>query len=311
VNLLSLADWTRDQIERVVRRALALRRDRRGHEATLAGKTLLMLFEKPSLRTRVSFEVAMLELGGHAIHYDLGMSPWRRGKESPEDTARTASRYVDALMARLHRREDLEALARGATVPLVNGLTDLEHPCQALGDLATLADRFGEVQGLTVAYLGDAHNNVAHSLMDACSLTGVHLRLAFPEGGAYGPAAEVLLRARRAAALEGARLDLLHDAGEAVRGADAVYTDTWMSYHHAPERAEERHRALEPFRVTQSLLAGAAAHAVFLHCLPATRGAEVEAAVIDGPQSVVFDQAEMRLHSEKAILLALLAPGTL
>jgi ornithine carbamoyltransferase len=309
MNFLSLADWTPRQIEALVDLALAMKRDPATYRGALEGRTLLMLFEKPSLRTRVSFEVAMLQLGGHAIHYDLGMSPWRRGKESAEDTARTASRYADALLARLYRREDLEALAHGARVPVINGLTDLEHPCQALGDLATLEERFGRLEGLVLAYVGDAHNNVAHSLMDGCAQMGVNLRLGFPAGSGFAPASEVLLRARRAAALTGARLDLFHDAREAVRGADAVYTDTWMSYHTPEDRAEARHRALEPFRVDAHLMDEAAPHARFLHCLPALRGAEVDAEVIDGPRSAVFDQAEMRLHSQKALLLTLLGAG--
>jgi ornithine carbamoyltransferase len=309
LNLLSLDDWTPERIDALVDHALALAEDPAPARDALRGKTLLMLFEKPSLRTRVSFEVAMLQLGGHAIHYDLGMSPWRRGKETPEDTARTASRYVDAIMVRLYRSEDLAALARGATVPLVNGLTDLEHPCQALGDLATLKARFGRLRGLRLAYLGDARSNVTHSLMDGCARTGVDLHLAFPSEPGFAPAAEVLRRARRAASASGARLELHHDARAAVRGADAVYTDSWMSYHVPAEAAEARCRALEPYRVTLERMAEAAPHAVFLHCLPAQRGMEQDANVIDGPRSIVFDQAEMRLHTEKALLLHLLGDG--
>lgn len=306
MNLLSLSSWPAARIRAVVEAALELKAHPARSAGALAGRILLMLFEKPSLRTRVSFEVAMLQLGGHAIHYDLGGSPWRVGKETPEDTARTASRYVDAILARLHRSEDLEALARGASVPLINGLTDLEHPCQALGDMATLLSRFGRLQGLALAYLGDGLNNVTHSLIDACAALGVHLRVGCPATPGYAPLAAVLLRARSIASGSGARLEVVHDPRAAVAGADAVYTDTWMSYHIPAERRGERYRALEPFRVTRELLAEAGPKAVFLHCLPAMRGVEQTAEVIDGPQSLVFEQAEMRLHTEKALLRLLL-----
>lgn len=309
MNLLSLSDWSPECLEALLRMALAMKADPERYRSALAGRVLLMIFEKPSLRTRVSFEVAMLQLGGHAIHYDLEHSPWRRGKETPEDTARTASRYVDALMARLYRQDDLLALARGARVPLINGLTDVEHPCQALGDLATLLERHGRLQGLTLAYVGDALNNVTHSLMDGCARTGVNLRIGCPAQPGYAPKAAVLARARAAARATGARIDLLHDAATVVAGAQAVYTDTWMSYHIAPERQAERYAALAPFQVTAALLAQAAPDAVFMHCLPALRGAEQTTEVLDGPRSIVFDQAEMRLHTEKALLLTLLGPS--
>lgn len=308
MNLLSLADWPPERIRAVVEAALAMRQHPGAYEGALRGRVLLMLFEKPSLRTRVSFEVAMLQLGGHAIPYDLGHSPWRAGKETPEDTARTASRYVDGILARLHSTADLEALARGASVPLINGLTDLEHPCQALGDMATLLHETGRLAGLTLAYVGDGDNNVTHSLLDACGALGVHLRVGCPAAPGFRPRALVLARARARAQATGARLEVLHDARAAVAGADAVYTDTWMSYHIPPERRGERYRLLEPFRVTEDLLDAAGPQAVFLHCLPALRGVEQTAEVLDGPRSRVFLQAEMRLHSEKALLRLLLCP---
>ncbi len=299
MNLVSLSEWPRERIEDVVRFGLEIKRAPERYASALAGRTLLMIFQKPSLRTRVSFEAAMLQCGGHAIHYDLSMSPWSLGKETAADTAKTASRYVDAIMARLFRRADMRELAEAATVPVINGLTDFEHPCQAIGDLTTLLERRGTLDGARLAYVGDGRNNVTHSLIDACARTGVALTVGCPPGAEYAPDPAVLARS------PGARV--VNDARGAVAGADAVYTDTWMSYHIPVEERDRRTRALAPFRVTRELMAAAAPGAIFMHCLPALRGAEVVDEVIDGPESVVFDQAENRLHSEKAILITLLA----
>jgi ornithine carbamoyltransferase len=307
-HLVSLADWTREQVEEVVRVGHLVKEDPARFAGALRGRALLMMFEKPSLRTRLSFEAAMLRTGGHAVHYDLAGSPLGKGKETPGDTARVASRFVDAIMARLFRQEVLEEMARHATVPVVNGLTDAEHPCQALADLLTLRERFGRLAGLRLAFVGDGNNNVTHSLLDAGSKTGVSVAVGCPEEAAYLPSPAVVERARRTAAVTGARVEIVHDAAEAVRGADAVYTDTWTSYHHPPEAREERHRALAPFRVTGALMDRAGRDAIFLHCLPAERGAEVVSAVLDGPRSAVLEQAENRLHAQEALLLLLLAP---
>jgi ornithine carbamoyltransferase len=307
-HLVSLADWTREQVEAVVRLGALVKAGPAGYATALRGKVLLMMFEKPSLRTRLSFEAAMLQAGGHAIHYDLAGSPLGKGKETVADTARTASRFVSAIMARLYRQEDLAEMARHATVPVVNGLTDAEHPCQVLADLLTLRERRGHLAGLKVAFTGDGNNNVTHSLLDGCSRTGVHVAVACPEEKGFLPDPRVLERCRRTAAATGARVEVVHDPALAVKGADAVYADTWFSYHHAKEAREERRRVLEPFRVTAGLMEKAGPDALFLHCLPAERGCEVEAEVIDGPRSAVFDQAENRLHAQKALLLMLLAP---
>ncbi len=308
MHLLSLGDWTREQVEDAVRLAVLLKAGPRGYGTALRGRILLMMFEKPSLRTRLSFEAAMLQTGGHAIYYDLAGSPLGKGKETIADTVRAASRFVGAIMARLYRQADLEEMARWSGVPVINGLTDLEHPCQILGDLLTLKERHGHLAGLKIAFLGDGNNNVTHSLMDGCAKTGVNFALACPEAQEYLPRTAVLERARRAASGSGARVEVLHDAREAVAGADAVYADTWLSYHLAADQREERTRLLDPFRVTEGVMAAARPDAVFMHCLPAERGAEVEAAVIDGPRSIVFDQAENRLHAQKAVLLRLLNP---
>jgi ornithine carbamoyltransferase len=304
MNLLSLSDWSRDQIEEVLKLADYVKKRPREYAQEMAGRTLLMMFQKPSLRTRVSFEVAMLQMGGHAVHYDLSGSPWAHGKETASDTARTASRYVDAIMARLYRQQDLVGLAEGATVPVINGLTDVEHPCQALGDLMTIRERFGK-QRVKVAYVGDGLNNVTHSLMHGCGKMGLEVVVACPEDPAYAPDPTVMLRAWAFAKESGGHVDVVHDAVEAVEGASVVYTDTWMSYHVAEEERAGRMRDLKPFAVTPELMEKAAKNAVFMHCLPAQRETEVAAAVIDGPRSAVWEQAENRLHTEKAVLISL------
>ncbi|MBI3854841.1 MAG: ornithine carbamoyltransferase [Planctomycetes bacterium] len=305
-HFISIADWSRPKLEELLRLSFSLKEYPEQHAHSLDGRVLLMMFQKPSLRTRVSFETAMARLGGHAIAYDLSASPWGHGRETAADTARTASRYVDAIMARLFSHDDMLALAAHSSVPVINGLSDLEHPCQALGDLMTLQEQFGSLQGLRLAYVGDGNNNVTHSLLDACSRMGIHLSIGCPRGQEFEPDAKVLARARGAAVENGARIEIGHDARAAVAGANAVYTDTWMSYHIAPERREQRELALLPFRVTTPLMQAARRDAVFMHCLPAWRGKELDADVIDGPQSIVFAQAENRLYTEKAILLSLI-----
>jgi ornithine carbamoyltransferase len=306
VNFLTLADWTPPRIEELLRFAVAIKKHPDEYRRSLSGRVLLMMFQKPSLRTRISFESAMARLGGHAIVYDLASSPWGQGRETPADTARSASRYVDAILARLFSHDDLLALAANASVPVINGLTDLEHPCQALGDLLTLQEKFGRLRGIRMAYVGDANNNVTHSLLDACSKTGIHLSIGCPPGVEFEPAPPILARARGFASESGARLQVVHDPHAAVTGADAVYTDTWMSYHIPAERREHREEMLRPFRVTSALMNAAKSQAVFMHCLPAWRGKELDADVIDGQQSIVFSQAESRLYTEKAILLSLI-----
>lgn len=305
-HFLSIADWTGPKLEEFLRLAVSMKEYPEQYVRGLEGRVLLMMFQKPSLRTRVSFESAMVRLGGHAIAFDLASSPWGHGRETPADTAKSASRYVDGIMARLFSHDDLLALAAHSSVPVINGLTDLEHPCQALGDLMTLQEEFGHLRGLQLAYVGDANNNVTHSLLDACSKLGLHLSIGCPPGSEFEPAPQILARARSFAADSGARLEVLHDARAAVTGAHAVYTDTWMSYHIPIERRESREATLLPFRVTTALMEQARPEARFMHCLPAWRGKELDAEVLDGPRSIVFSQAENRLHTEKALLLSLI-----
>ena len=306
MNLISLTDWTRENLEEIIASGAHIKQYPEHYAQTLAGCILLMIFEKPSLRTRVSFESAMLQMGGHSIYYDLGMSPLGSGKETIADTARTASRYVQGIMARMFRRADMEELGRYATVPVINGLTDHEHPCQALGDLLTIQEHKGTLQGIRLAYVGDGNNNVTHSLLHACSKMGMEMTVGCPPEQAFQPLPQVLAQAESFAQESGGSISIVHDAQSAVANADAVYTDTWMSYHIPEEEHEQRFHMLKPFRVTEALMKQASPNAIFMHCLPAQRGNEQTAGVIDGPQSVVFDQAENRLHIEKAILAKLL-----
>jgi ornithine carbamoyltransferase len=268
------------------------RRDR-----PLEGKTLAMIFEKPSTRTRVSFEVAMRQLGGDVIILNTADSQLGRG-ETVADTARVLSRYVDAIMIRTNHAEKLDDLARHATVPVINGLTDSSHPCQIMADVMTLQEKKGPLADTVVAWSGDG-NNVAVSWIHAAIRFGFALRLACPE--TLQPPAAVFDWARR----EGGRVSLTIEPAEAVAGADCVVTDTWVSM--GTEASVNRHNLLAPYRVDERLMAGAKPDAIFMHCLPVKRGEEVTAGVVDGPQSVVWDEAENRLHVQKGILAWCLA----
>ncbi len=258
----------------------------------LAGKTLAMIFEKPSTRTRVSFEVAMKQLGGDVVMLTGAEMQLGRG-ESIADTARVLSRYVDAIMMRTDAPEKLTEMAQYATVPVINGLTAASHPCQLMADVLTFEEHRGPIAGQVVAWCGDG-NNVARSWIEAAARFGFTLRLATPEQ--LAPPADLLAWARA----QGATVELTHDAERAVRDARCVVTDTWVSMSDEPNQS--RHNMLAPYRVTERLMDLAAPDAIFMHCLPAHRGEEVTEAVIDGPQSVVFDEAENRLHAQKGVL---------
>ncbi|MFH1515182.1 MAG: ornithine carbamoyltransferase [bacterium] len=271
----------------------------------LKGRTLLMLFEKPSLRTRVSFEVGMTQFGGHAIYYDIATSPLGK-KETIEDFAEVSSRYVDIIMARLFKHTHMRQLASHSSVPVINALTDYSHPCQVLGDFMTLIEKFGKLDGLKLAYLGDSYNNTTHSLLFGCSIMGMDISVACPEGEKYEPLPEVVDWAKKKSRETECSVNITHDANEAVEGANIVYTDSWMSYHIDPSEEEERRKIFMPYQVTSEKMLKADPDAVFMNCLPAMRGYEQTAEVIDGPQSIVFDEAENRLHIQKGIILDLL-----
>jgi ornithine carbamoyltransferase len=271
------------------------------YRGALGGRFLAMIFEKPSLRTRVTFEVAIQSLGGSAIFLEL--SGGRLGeRESIPDVARSLSRWVQGIVARVFEQKALEELAAYASIPVINALSNRFHPCQALSDFFTLEERFGAARGLKLAYVGDG-NNVCHSLLLAGARVGAHLRVATPAG--YAPDPQIVADAKRTAKETRGKIELLRSPQEAVAGAQAVYTDVWTSMGQESE-TDERAAKFAPYQVNDELMSLAAPDAVFLHCLPAHRGAEVTDAVMDGPRSMVFDQAENRLHVQKAILLKLL-----
>ncbi|MBI4729180.1 MAG: ornithine carbamoyltransferase [Acidobacteria bacterium] len=277
-------------------RADALKRDRRTSRV-LAGKTIAMIFEKPSTRTRISFEVAVAELGGTALALSSADLQLGRG-ETIEDTGRILSRYVHAVVVRTFEQDRLERLARSASVPVINALSDYAHPCQVLADLQTVRERLGRLARVKLAYVGDG-NNVAHSLLLGCAKAGMHVAVASPAG--YDPIPQVVGRAEQIAQGTGGAVTVTTEAVEAVRDADVVYTDVWASMGQEGE-AEERRLIFAPYQLNEVLLARAKPEAFVLHCLPAHRGEEIAAEVLDGPRSAVWDQAENRLHTQKALL---------
>ena len=290
-----VADWSRDELESVLDLAdeLKQRQQRREEHHLLPGRTLAMIFQKPSTRTRVSFEVGMTQLGGHALYLAAGDLQLGRG-ETLKDTATVLSRYVDGIMIRTFEQDDVEELARNASIPVINGLTDSSHPCQALADVMTIRERLGRIEGVRVAYLGDG-NNVCASLMVACAKLGAPFVAATPED--YEPSAEVVEVSREA----GGEVELTHDPRAAAVGADVLYTDVWTSMGQEEER-ERRLRDLAGFGIDETLVGLANDDAIVLHCLPAHYGEEITEDVLYGPRSAVWDEAENRLHAQKALL---------
>lgn len=305
-HLITLEDWSPDEIGAILDLAITIKAEPDRYADAMARKTLLMIFEKPSLRTRVSFETGATQMGGHAIFYDLANSPLSSGKENIHDLVKVVSRYADILMGRLYEQEHIEEMAELASIPVINALTNYEHPCQILADLQTIREKKGQLAGLKLAYLGDGNNNVTHSLLFGCAKAGMRIAVGCPPGEEYTPQDSVLASARDIAEATGGGVEVTADAQEAARDADVVYTDTWMSYHIPQHKAEARVRVFSPYQVNEELMGEARDDAIFMNCLPAIRGYEQTEEVIDGPQSVVFDQAENRLHAQKAIMLTLL-----
>ena len=300
-DLLSVADLSRKEIEQLIGQALVMKQ--KGIQSLLSGKTLALLFEKPSLRTRVSFEIAMHQLGGLAIY----LSPDEVGlgrREAIPDVGRVLSRYVDGIAARTFSHQTLLILAEHSSVPVINALSDLEHPCQALSDLLTIYEKKGKLAGLTLAFIGDG-NNVAHSLLLAASLTGMNFCIASPPG--YEIKKAVLDQGRELATSSGSQIQLLAKPGEAAKGADIVYTDVWTSMGQEAE-AERRRLAFSSYQVDEKLLSSAKGDALFMHPLPAHHGEEISVGLLHDPRSIVFDQAENRLHLQKALLAKMLLP---
>jgi len=302
-DLLAIADLTPKNIEKILQRSAVLKKmQKQGKDhQTLKRKSLGMIFEKSSTRTRVSFEVGMFQLGGQALF--LSPNDLQIGRGEPiADTARTLSRYLDGIMIRTFAQATVEELARMASIPVINGLTDLHHPCQALADLLTIREKKKKLKGLTLAYVGDG-NNVANSLIQACVKVGMHFAIACPRG--YELDAAILSAAKAEGRKTGARVMVTNDPSRAVKNADVVYTDVWASMGQEAEHAK-RLKAFRRYQVDGRLMKLANRGALVMHCLPAHRGEEITAEVIDGPQSVIFDQAENRLHVQKAVLDMLL-----
>ncbi len=298
-DFLSLADFSRAELDEILQLASTLKRDLEAGKrpALLAGKSLAMIFEKPSLRTRVTFEVGMNQLGGHAVYlteHDIQLGK----RESVADIARNLDRLVDLIMARTFAHETLIELAQSASVPVINGLSDLLHPCQVLSDVLTITERRGRMEGLRVVFIGDG-NNMVNSWMNAAAHFGFDLVFAGPPG--YEPDATI----RALAESRGARITTTHSVYDAARAADVIYTDTWVSMGQE-EEADQRRESFRPYQVNGEVMSFAQPDALVMHCLPAHRGEEITTEVIDGPQSVVFEQAENRLHLQKAVMVWLL-----
>jgi ornithine carbamoyltransferase len=302
MHLLKTSDLSADDLEYLLRRSAKFKAKPLGRRSVLAGDTVCCYFDKPSTRTRISFETAVVHLGGTPLSLSSKDLQLGRG-ETLEDTARVISRYSRALVVRTFQDEQIERLAAAATIPVINALTDGHHPCQSLADLMTIRECRGDLKRVKIAYLGDG-NNVAVSLMQAAALAGSSIAVACPAG--YGLPEELVAEARAIADRHGGRVTVTADPGEALRDADAVYTDVWLSMGHSEGERAARHQALAPYQVNAQAMRQAKADALFLHCLPAHRGEEVSAEVCDGPQSVIFDQAENRLWTSMAVLYALL-----
>ncbi|MCE5169333.1 ornithine carbamoyltransferase [Paenibacillus profundus] len=302
-DFIALADYTTEEIQYLLDYAIELKRKQKAGETyqPLKGKTLGMIFEKSSTRTRVSFEVGMYQLGGHALFLSKNDLQLGRG-ETVWDTAQTMSRYLDGIMIRTYAHRTVIDLARGATIPVINGLTDMNHPCQALADYQTVLEKKGKLQGLKLAYIGDG-NNMAHSLMLGASKLGVNIAVASPEG--YTPDEGIVKQSKEQAGAFGSDVLVTQDPKEAIADADVVYTDVWASMGFESEQ-QHREMAFRHFQVNEELTRYAKPDYLFLHCLPAHRGEEVSEGVIDGKHSVIFDQAENRLHAQKAIMAALM-----
>lgn len=300
-NLLSIRDLDRKDLHALIESAIQMKEERasgKSHRHLLGGRTLAMIFEKASTRTRISFEVGMFELGGHALFLNPRDLQLGRGEEI-RDAARVLSRYVSCVMIRAYRHATIEEYARYSSVPVINGLSDQEHPCQILADLMTMKELFGRIERLKVAWIGDG-NNVCHSLLLASSIAGFEVAVASPPE--YGPSPELVEEART----KGARLSLGDSPEEAAKGADVIYTDVWVSMGDEAE-AEQRHRAFRGYTITPGLVELASPRVAVMHCLPAHRGEEILDEVIEGPHSVVWQQAENRLHAQKALLVRLLS----
>jgi ornithine carbamoyltransferase len=300
-DLLSITDYKSEELLDLVKFTDEVKRSPEKFKKALVDKKIVMIFEKPSTRTRVSFEAAILELGGHAINITRNTSQLDRG-ETPSDSAKALERYVDAIVARVDKHETLLEMAKSARVPVINALSDLEHPCQIISDLYTIYERSGTLAGIKIAYVGDA-NNVCNSLMLGCALTGISLSVATPRE--YAPKKAIIEKSQALARKTGAKIEVTEDPFKAAENADYIYTDVWISMGQEDEKKNNT-KVFQAYQINDKLLSKAKKGAYVMHCLPAHRGMEIAGEVMDGPRSIVWDQAENRLHAQKAILLKLL-----
>lgn len=301
-HFLSLKDLSPEEFNFLLNRAVEIKKNPQKFASSFHQKTLLMFFEQPSVRTRLSFETGLTQMGGHAIYYSIGESTLGK-KETIADFSQVVSRYVDCIMARINSHDQLLELSRNSSVPVINAMTNFSHPCQGLADFQTILEKKGKLAGLKLAYVGDANNNVTHSLMFGGALSGMAVSIGCPDETDLKPKREIIQIANNLASKTGSRIEVFHDPETAVQNADIVVTDSWMSYRIPETEKPKREKLLEPFQVNSELMALAKKDAIFLHCLPAARGKEVTDDVIDSKQSVVFDEAENRLHSQKALLV--------
>jgi len=300
-DLLSIKDLSKEEILGIMDLAADVKKDPGKYADSLKGRSIGLIFQKPSNRTRVSFEIGMFQLGGHAIYLgssEIGMG----GRESVKDVACVLSRYLNGIVARTYKHEVVDELAKYASVPIINGLSDIAHPCQALGDMFTIREKFGSVKGLTVSYVGDG-NNVANSLMLSALKLGMNMKVTTPKN--YGPGSYIIGIAKSLAKSSGASLEISNDPAKAAIGADALYTDVWISMGQEKEAAK-RIKAFKAFQLNDKMVKKANKGYVVMHCLPAHRGQEISDSVMDSKNSIVYDQAENRMHVQKSILLKLL-----
>ncbi len=293
-----------EDITDLIKKAMEIKKNPAKYAKALDGRTLLAIFETSSLRTKLSFMTAAFQLGGHAIDYKLEESTLGK-KESMKEFAGCVSRYVNVVAARIFDQKMLEEMAQNSRVPVINAMTNYEHPCQILGDLMTIQEKFGKLKGLKLAYFGDGLNNVTYSLIYGCAQTGINISIACPKGKEYEPDKDVIKRAKIFSEENNSSITVTNSAAEAANNANIVYTDSWMSYRIPHDKEKSRVKAFTPYQVNANLMKQTN-NAVFMHCLPAKRGSEVTDDVIDSKQSIIFDQAENRLHIQKAILLKLL-----
>ena len=302
-NLISILDFNKNEILSLVKKAKEIKKNPEKYNKKLYEKVLLTFFALPSLRTELSFDVAMFKMGGEIIDYHSENSPWAHGKETIEDVSKVVSKYCDIVMIRMNEHEDLLKFAKNSNIPVINGLTSYEHPCQILSDLLTIYEKKNKLTKLKIAYFGDSLNNVTHSLIFACALLGIDINICCPKLKEFSPLQDVLEKARK---ITKSKIVVTNNIKEAAKNADIIYTDTWISYRIPKSQYKKRIKILKKFQVNKKVMSYAKKDAIFMHCLPALRGQEVTSEVMDSRKSVVFQQAENRLHMQKALLLKLL-----